>query len=495
MGLNSSKVVGKLSDNFKTMQGYSFRGGVKAMTEMAKLSVKMRMEISDMLGMADKFYEPEAAIEAAANLQMLGGEVASAFGDPVQMMYEARNAPEELAKRVGDVTKNMMLFNKETGEFEMPPEARMQIQSMAESLGLNKEQIIDTARQMKKMSQVKMDMKGNMFDEETQDQLANIATFDAGDKEWKVSVRDDETGKMVKKSFDELTSSDLKMVMQQPKTSEDAMMETAKASMTTNELLTSISEQFKTGIVIKTKTYQATEERLSPEISKLQETNQSAIDSSFDAITKTQGFQDLKNIAGSVSDLTTGLSSGFQDLVQGNMKAIQDSLKEMNVEKIIADVEKIAIEGNVILEQGVVPTESEVAPKEDYIMRKGQPAVSFTSEDDVISGKEGGPIAGALGQILNQLNQPIEIPKINLPSMKSPVDGATMKVEPLTGNINIGGTITVSNEDGSATSQIDIEKHKKEIEEKLVKKIYDVMANNWDGKNGGKGAGVGSVPM
>lgn len=40
---------------------------------MAKLAVKMRMDVGEMLGMAGKFYEPEAAIEAAANLQMLGG--------------------------------------------------------------------------------------------------------------------------------------------------------------------------------------------------------------------------------------------------------------------------------------------------------------------------------------------------------------------------------------------------------------------------------------
>ena len=64
LGLNAKKVTDVLQRNFASMQRMSFKGGVKAMTEMAKLAVDMRMEISDMLGMADKFYNPEAAIEA-----------------------------------------------------------------------------------------------------------------------------------------------------------------------------------------------------------------------------------------------------------------------------------------------------------------------------------------------------------------------------------------------------------------------------------------------
>ena len=87
IGLNSSKVIKTLSSNMKSMQSYSFAGGVKGMTNMAKQAVKMRLDVSDVLGMADKFYQPEAAIEAAANLQMLGGDSAEACGDPFETMY------------------------------------------------------------------------------------------------------------------------------------------------------------------------------------------------------------------------------------------------------------------------------------------------------------------------------------------------------------------------------------------------------------------------
>ena len=139
MGLNSSKVIKVLSDNFENMQRMSFRGGVKAMSEMSKFAVKMRMDVSDMLGMADKFYEPEAAIEAAAQLQLMGGDIAQAFGDPFETMYLARNKPEELAKRLETMTENMVSFNEETGEYDLPAEARQQLSFAAEQLGLSRD--------------------------------------------------------------------------------------------------------------------------------------------------------------------------------------------------------------------------------------------------------------------------------------------------------------------------------------------------------------------
>ena len=129
IGLNANKVIKVLEKNMGTLQSYSFSNGVKGMTNMAKQAVKMRLDVSDVLQMADKFYQPEAAIEAAANLQMLGGDIADAFGDPFETMYLARNKPEELAKKLGDMTENMMQFNDETGEYEFPAEVRMQLKS------------------------------------------------------------------------------------------------------------------------------------------------------------------------------------------------------------------------------------------------------------------------------------------------------------------------------------------------------------------------------
>ncbi len=243
VGLNSTKVVKTLSTNMKSMQQYSFANGVKGMTEMAKLAVKMRLDVSKMLGMADKFYEPEAAIEAAANLQMLGGDIAKAFGDPFEIMYLSRNKPEELAKKVGDMVENMMQFNEKSGEYEFPAEARMQLKAAGEQLGINVDSMIEMSRQTAKMKDVKdkLSIKG-MFTEDEMEGIASMARLEGG--QFKVDVYD-ENGAKVSKSIDELTSGDAKMILQAPKDEMDYMTKMIDNSMTTNQLLESIKESFK----------------------------------------------------------------------------------------------------------------------------------------------------------------------------------------------------------------------------------------------------------
>ena len=176
MGLNATKVIKVLSQNMSTMQQYSFAGGVKGMTEMAKQAVKMRLDVGEVLTMADKFYQPEAAIEAAANLQMLGGDIAKAFGDPFETMYLARNKPEELAKKLGDMTENMMTFNEETGQYDFPAEVRMQLKAAGEQLGINTGKMIEMARQTSKIKDIQMKFT-SVGDEETRENLASLAQW------------------------------------------------------------------------------------------------------------------------------------------------------------------------------------------------------------------------------------------------------------------------------------------------------------------------------
>ena len=46
---------------------------------------------------------------------------------------------KELAKRLQDMTENMLQFNEVSGEYELPAEARMQLKAAGEQLGINTE--------------------------------------------------------------------------------------------------------------------------------------------------------------------------------------------------------------------------------------------------------------------------------------------------------------------------------------------------------------------
>ena len=239
MGLNSGKVIRTLNENMKTMQQYSFASGVKGMTEMAKQAVKMRIDVSEVLQMADKFYEPEAAIEAAANLQMLGGDIAEAFGDPFETMYLARNKPEELAKKVGEMTENMITFNEETGEFDMPAEARMQLQAVSKELGIGMDSLTEMTRQASKIKNIKMNVSGNIVDEDMREGIASMARMKDG--KWVVDFS--EGGKKFTSSIDDLTAEQAKLILDKEaenkdKTERDFLSEIAINTQTFNELMT-----------------------------------------------------------------------------------------------------------------------------------------------------------------------------------------------------------------------------------------------------------------
>ena len=259
LGLNANKVVKMVSSNIKTMQAYSFKNGVKGMTEMAKQAVRMRLEVSDVLQMSDKFYQPEAAIEAAANLQMLGGDIAKAFGDPFETMYLARNKPEELAKRVGEMTENMMQFNAETGEYEMPAEVRMQLKATGEQLGINTEKMIEMARQTSKIKDVKMKFT-SIGDEDTRENLASLAKYSEERGEFVIKHDGKELG------LDEISDGMAEEIMKanenEGKSDSDLFKNIAINTQTMSEQLISLKEASMATIAGTTDLYEITAENM-----------------------------------------------------------------------------------------------------------------------------------------------------------------------------------------------------------------------------------------
>ena len=69
-------------------------------------------------GFAEKVMRPEGAIEAAASLQVLGGEMGR-LGDPFMLMSRARNDMAGFTEEVMNATKFVGVFNQRTGRFEL----------------------------------------------------------------------------------------------------------------------------------------------------------------------------------------------------------------------------------------------------------------------------------------------------------------------------------------------------------------------------------------
>ena len=449
IGLNSSKVVKVLSDNFETMQRMSFKGGVKAMTEMSKLAVKMRMEISDMLGMADKFYEPEAAIEAAAQLQLMGGDIAQAFGDPFETMYLARNKPEELAKRLQTMTENMASFNSETGEFEITAEARQQLSFAAEQLGLAKDNVIDMAFQSNKMKDIKLSVGGD-FTEEQLDKITSIAKFKDG--QWKVDVDGDSI------SVDELSTDQLEKALAAPTDEKDATIITARESMTTNQKLEALVQSSKVAILEQTKTYQIVEKGVVPILDSMTQFNQRAVKKASETFGDTGASKGLNNIIKTAQGQLSVLSEGIDGLISKTFKNAKEKIENPgSIDKDIYDLDDATIK----------PT-----------MNLGNKVASFDPGDEFLIGKSGGPLSGYLAEMNEKLNKTITTPTIPLVNTTQKIDvGGTVNF----GNININMD---GNSENISFSKEEKEKISGEIKKRIIAGITGMMdADKRSGKD------------
>ena len=156
-GVNAGKVVKKFQQNLKLLNKLEFKGGVKGMASMAAYSEKYKISMESVASVSEKVFRPEGAIEAAANLQMLGGSL-SQLGDPFQLMYQARYAPEELAKSLSKAVSSSAEWNAETQSWDMNALELDRMREAASALGMPFEELVETAKQT-----AKIDMFGDML--------------------------------------------------------------------------------------------------------------------------------------------------------------------------------------------------------------------------------------------------------------------------------------------------------------------------------------------
>jgi hypothetical protein len=174
MGLNSGQVIKKFQQNLGLLNKLNFKAGVKGLKEMAKFSEKFKIDMQDVAAVADKVFRPEGAIEAAAQLQVLGGDLA-ALGDPFQLMYKARNSPEELAKSITKAATASATFNEKTGEFEVNAYELDRMREAAQALGMDYSKLVETAKQGAKVKKFEGLLGGKGLDKDTMDALTGAA--------------------------------------------------------------------------------------------------------------------------------------------------------------------------------------------------------------------------------------------------------------------------------------------------------------------------------
>jgi hypothetical protein len=234
LGVNGAAALKSLQQNLKLAQRFTFKGGVKGLSEMSIKAARMRLDMDGIAGMAEKVFRPEGAIEMAANLATMGGEFAK-LGDPMQLMFKARNDFEGFSNDIGKATKEFMKFNSKTGEFSIKSGlAADRMREISTMTGISVEKLQEMGEAQARMEEIGRGT-GRFFSEDDLMTISSMAKFVEG-KGFVVDVDG------VEKTIKEIDSNDVKRMKAEKKSLE----ERAKSARTFDETITDLINQLKT---------------------------------------------------------------------------------------------------------------------------------------------------------------------------------------------------------------------------------------------------------
>jgi hypothetical protein len=240
MGVNASKVTKNMLNNMKMAQKYHFKGGVRGMIDMATRAAKFRLDMEAIAGFADQLFTPEGAIDAAAQLQVLGGEWAK-LADPFSLMYQARHDIDALHKSVIEATKGTAQFNKETGEFEISGMELHRLREVAKATGMDFESLAESAKEAAKYTEIKSRIRADI-DPKYHDFLTSVATYNEKKGQYFLEINGDT------KAISDLTAaseSQLKALVEQKET----LKTRAKEAQSFDEIWKNLKDTFRSTLL------------------------------------------------------------------------------------------------------------------------------------------------------------------------------------------------------------------------------------------------------
>ena len=164
-GLNSNKVIKTIQTNLSALSRYSFKGGAKEMSEMAKSSVMLGVDLGDALAKMKELRNPEKAIEFSQKMQMLGGSFSQLFGDATETLRMSRNDPKKFTESLGKAASELVTMNTD-GSFSILGADIDRADAAASELGTTFEKLKDAGIQVAKMKSLKDKFKLDIPEED-----------------------------------------------------------------------------------------------------------------------------------------------------------------------------------------------------------------------------------------------------------------------------------------------------------------------------------------
>jgi len=389
IGANAQMVSKLVVANLDKLNRFNFQGGVEGLAKMAASSQVLGVSMESTLEFADSLFDPEKAIEMAAEFQRMGVQ-SEDLKNPLKLMYMAEYETEKLQEKIGEsMAQYVGANNKITGDG-----VRMMKYFASQGMmtrGELEKLAIRTKDLQNKMS--KISFTGLNIDEDTQKLVANIAQMGEGGV-YEIQTTD-ASGQIVSQSIEQFVRSfggDQEALRK-------AILDQSAAGTTASEKMSNIGEgQLDTLSLIKRQNdlleqavgFTVSAGKLGPEMLKAAEELNKFVTSP------------LIDRLGSESNLGKGIDNSTEDLKRA-LKEFKDSGGK-DVEGLLGELTKIGtgLGGTVLTELGGV--------SEEYL----KPFKDLEIVQEIVKGitenlpalKEGG--AEAVYSILSGINDAID---------------------------------------------------------------------------------------
>lgn len=240
MGVNTNKVLKNITENFKDLQKFTFRGGIQGFAEMASYAEKFKVDMGSMLDSAERARTLEGAVDLAAELQVMGGEFAKS--DPFKLLFLSRNDPAEFTKKINDMTKSVATFKKNAdGSFEtfISPMDMDRLERVGESLGMQRGELVEQAKRMAEIRRMRQQMLGTTLTKDEMESIEGMAKFNSDTGKFFVEINGQ------KKDLSRITAQDAQLIEQQART----LDQRAKDAQTFDEVFSNTVTMFKSSML------------------------------------------------------------------------------------------------------------------------------------------------------------------------------------------------------------------------------------------------------
>jgi hypothetical protein len=180
LGLQSRQTIEGMIDNISKLNEYGFKDGQDGLAEMVRTATRLRFSLESTFRVADQVFEPEGALDLAANLQVLGAAFGD-FNDPLRLMYMATNEVEGLQEALAGVSQNLAVYNQETGNFEVTGTNLRMARDIAKQFGIDIKEVTNSAIAAQERAQAALALDGLNIDDDNKEFLTNLSRMKDGE--------------------------------------------------------------------------------------------------------------------------------------------------------------------------------------------------------------------------------------------------------------------------------------------------------------------------